>query len=86
MTKVACLAAILAVATGSVASATPLPEQGATQTRYPGTPAQQASCRPDVYRLCAGEIPNVRAITACLRRNQPRLSEGCAAVFAGTSQ
>jgi hypothetical protein len=84
MTKVAYLAAVLAVATGSIASAAPpLEEQRASEARYPGTPAQQASCRPDVYRLCAGEIPNVRAITACLRRNQPRLSEGCAAVFAG---
>jgi hypothetical protein len=32
-------------------------------------------------RLCAGEIPNVRAITACLRRQKANLSPGCAAVF-----
>ncbi len=30
----------------------------------PGTPEQRKACTPDVYRLCAGEIPNVRAITA----------------------
>ena len=47
----------------------------------PGTPAQKRACTPDVYRLCAGEIPNVRAITACLRRNLNNLSEGCRAVF-----
>jgi len=31
-----------------------------------GTPEQRKACTPDVYRLCAGEIPNARAITACL--------------------
>ena len=46
-----------------------------------GTPEQRKACTPDVYRLCAGEIPNVRAITACLRRQKASLSAGCAAVF-----
>ncbi|MCP3466511.1 MULTISPECIES: hypothetical protein [unclassified Bradyrhizobium] len=46
-----------------------------------GTPEQRRACTPDVYRLCAGEIPNVRAITACLRRNKTSLSEACRAVF-----
>jgi hypothetical protein len=32
------------------------------------TPEQRKACTPDVYRLCAGAIPNARAITACLRR------------------
>ena len=31
-------------------------------------PEQRRACAPDVYRLCPGEIPNVRAITAGLRR------------------
>lgn len=79
MIKIVHLAAFLAVATGSAALA-------GSQSEYQGTPAQQASCRPDVYRLCAGEIPNVRAITACLRKNQSRLSQGCAAVFSGAPQ
>ncbi len=84
MMKVAYLAAVLVVATGSAALASQSQEQGsAPQSQYQGTPAQRAACRPDVYRLCAGEIPNVRAITACLRKNSSRLSEGCAAVFAG---
>src|SRR5438067_12194895 len=39
------------------------------------------ACTPDVYRLCAGEIPNVRAITACLRRNRASLSDACPSVF-----
>jgi hypothetical protein len=46
-----------------------------------GTPEQRRACTPDVYRLCAGEIPNVRAITACLRRQRSSLSSACAAVF-----
>jgi len=46
-----------------------------------GTPEQRKACTPDVYRLCAGEIPNVRAITACLRRNKASLSEACRAAF-----
>jgi len=88
MIRVVYLAAVLAVATGWTALAAPQSEEQGTasQTQYRRTPAQRASCRPDVYRLCAEEIPNVRAITACLRRNHSRLSEGCAAVFAGSSQ
>jgi hypothetical protein len=46
-----------------------------------GTPEQRKACTPDVYRLCAGEIPNARAITACLRRQRANLSPACAAVF-----
>jgi hypothetical protein len=46
-----------------------------------GTPVQRRACTPDVYRLCAGEIPNVARITACMRRNKARLSEACRAVF-----
>ena len=46
-----------------------------------GSPEQRRACTPDVYRLCAGEIPNVRAITACLRRQKANLSEACRAVF-----
>jgi hypothetical protein len=47
----------------------------------PGSPAQRRACTPDVYRLCAGEIPSVSKITACLRRKKASLSPGCAAVF-----
>ena len=46
-----------------------------------GTPEQRRACTPDVYRLCAGEIPNARAITVCLRRQKTSLSSACAAVF-----
>lgn len=47
----------------------------------PGTQEQRRACTPDVYRLCAGEIPNVRAIIACLRRQKASLSDACRAVF-----
>jgi len=47
----------------------------------PATAEQRRACTPDVYRLCAGEIPNVRAITACLRRQKASLSDACRAVF-----
>src|SRR5277367_4271801 len=46
-----------------------------------GTPEQRRACTPDVYRLCPGEIPNVRAITACLRRQKASLSDACRAAM-----
>ena len=45
------------------------------------TPAQRTACRPDVFRFCAGEIPNVARITTCMRRNKANLSDACKAVF-----
>ena len=48
---------------------------------YQGTPEQRRACTPDVYRLCAGEIPNVRAITACLIRQKGNLSPACRAAM-----
>ncbi|OAF05738.1 hypothetical protein AYJ54_02245 [Bradyrhizobium centrolobii] len=53
----------------------------ASAAQAQGTPEQRRACTPDVYRLCAGEIPNVRAITACLRRNRASLSEACRSAF-----
>ena len=83
MTRSAGLFAVVVALTGSGALAAEVPDvRGVSSQAYAqGTPAQRASCRPDVYRLCAGEIPNVRAIVACLRKNRSRLSEACAAVF-----
>jgi hypothetical protein len=42
-----------------------------------GTPEQQEACKPDVFRLCGNFIPNVDAIIACLRANEPNLSPAC---------
>ena len=38
------------------------------------TTAQQEACRPDVFRLCGSDIPDVGRIVACLRGNESRLS------------
>jgi hypothetical protein len=54
---------------------------GHAQSAAQASPQQRRACTPDVYRLCAGEIPNARAITACLRRQKASLSEACRAVF-----
>lgn len=59
---------------------------GSAYAQYQGTPEQRRACTPDVYRLCAGEIPNVRAITACLRRNKASLSDACRAAFDQATQ
>jgi hypothetical protein len=45
------------------------------------TQAEAAACRPDVFRLCAGEIPNKRRIIACLNGRRSQLSPACAQVF-----
>lgn len=75
MTKFVKLAIIYVALTAGLAS--PVFAQ-----EYRGTPAQQKACRPNVFQFCAGEIPNVRKITACLRRNVARLNPDCAAIFA----
>jgi hypothetical protein len=48
---------------------------------YRGTFEQQLACTPDVWRLCATEIPDVNHIVGCLRQNTPQLSGSCRAVF-----
>jgi hypothetical protein len=76
--RAASVIAVVAV-TGSFSSV-------AAAAAEPGTPAQKRACRPDVYRLCAAEIPSVRAITRCLERNMSRLNPDCRAVFEGRLQ
>lgn len=49
--------------------------------QHGGSAEDQMACTPDVYRLCAGNIPDEDAITACLRAHKPQLSAGCRAVF-----
>ena len=75
---VACLASHRA--TGALALALTLVSAGSAFA-YQGTPEQRRACTPDVYRLCAGEIPNVRAITVCLQRHRASLSEACRAAM-----
>ena len=50
---------------------------------YRGTAEQRMACTPDVWRLCASQIPDVDRIVACLRANRPSLSDGCRAAFGG---
>ena len=38
-------------------------------------------CTGDAFRLCSSEIPNIPAITACMRKNKSNLSPGCRAVM-----
>ena len=49
--------------------------------QHGGSAEDQLACTPDVYRLCAGDIPDEDAITACLRQHKAQLSAGCQAVF-----
>ena len=45
------------------------------------TAEERAACTPDVFRLCSSEIPNVERIIACMKRERPKLSPACRAVF-----
>jgi hypothetical protein len=45
------------------------------------TRAERSACTPDVLRLCAAQIPNAGAITACLREGRATLSPGCRTVI-----
>ncbi|MGH6682103.1 MAG: hypothetical protein ACREDL_24935 [Bradyrhizobium sp.] len=66
---------LILLSAGSVV-ASGMPEQSkAKQSKV------KQSVTPDTYRLCAGEIPSVRAITACLRRHKASLSEAAALPF-----
>jgi hypothetical protein len=49
--------------------------------QHGGSPEDQLACTPDVYRLCAGDIPDEDDIVACLQRKKSQLSAGCHAVF-----
>lgn len=65
------LAVIAVVASSSLAQA----------TEHRGSMEDQLACTPDVYRLCAAQVPDEDAIVACLQRNRTALSPGCAKVF-----
>ncbi len=55
--------------------------QGTAFAQDQGTPEQQEACKPDVFRLCSQYIPDAERITACLRGNEPQLSQPCHDVF-----
>ncbi len=41
----------------------------------------QQMCTGDAFRLCASEIPNIPAITACMVKHRANLSAGCRMVM-----
>ena len=51
-----------------------------------GTAEQRAACTPDVFRLCASEIPNVNGIIACMKAKKSSLSPACRAVVDAAEQ
>ena len=53
----------------------------AAPAAYRGTDQDQSACMGDVFRLCFSDIPDERAIVACLIRSKRNLSPGCGAVF-----
>jgi hypothetical protein len=38
-------------------------------------------CTGDAFRLCASEIPDIPAVTACMVKNRSSLSPGCRVVL-----
>ena len=48
---------------------------------HSGTKEEQEACTPDVYRLCAAQIPNEKRIVACLKRKKSQLSPACRKVM-----
>ena len=53
----------------------------AAYAEHQGSLEDQLACTPDVYRLCAAQVPDEDAIVACLTRNKASLSQGCLKVF-----
>jgi hypothetical protein len=45
------------------------------------TAEQRRACTPDAFRLCSSHIPNIEAITSCMRANKSKLSPDCKLVF-----
>ncbi len=45
------------------------------------TAEQRRACTPDAFRLCSSHIPNIEAITTCMRTNKSQLSPACKLVF-----
>jgi len=79
MKKIATTIPRLGIFLGSVIAVTAMLH--ATASSAPGTEEQRAACTPDVFRLCASQIPNIDAIVNCLKTNKKNLSAGCQAVF-----
>ena len=44
-----------------------------------GTAEQRAACTGDAFKFCGAHIPNIAAITTCMKANYSKLSPGCKA-------
>lgn len=71
----------LRIAVGAFVLAASLASFSTEGSAAAATAEQRAACTPDVFRLCSGDIPNIPAITACMRKNKSNLSAACKAVF-----
>jgi hypothetical protein len=71
----------LRIALGALVIAASLTSFTAAGSAQVASAEQRAACTPDAFRLCASEIPNIPAITACMRKNKSNLSAACKAVF-----
>lgn len=71
----------LRIAFGALALAASFMTFAGESSAQVATAEQRAACTPDAFRLCSGEIPNIPAITACMRKNKANLSSACKAVF-----
>ena len=54
---------------------------GINQARAGGSADEQRACTPDVFRLCASEIPSEDRIVVCLNKKITQLSPACRRVM-----
>jgi hypothetical protein len=53
----------------------------ATSQSFAFSAEAQQMCTGDAFRLCAGEMPSIPRITACIRKNKSNLTPACRAVL-----
>ena len=44
-----------------------------------GTSEQRSACTGDAFKYCSSHIPNVSAVTTCMKANYSKLSDACKA-------
>ena len=74
LTKTIRQAGLMLAFAGSVATLSPT-------SSFAFSAEAQQMCTGDAFRLCASEIPNIPAITACMVKHRTNLSAGCRAVM-----
>jgi hypothetical protein len=71
----------LRIGFGALIVAASLISVSAESSAEVATAEQRAACTPDAFRLCSSHIPNISAITTCMKKNRENLSPACKAVF-----